>query len=278
MNYVARMRPVAEHAGHVSKVHMVELTVIHDARRPICRLRIGTVVNLRVLQVLPMNQVIGNRYAYRRAVHPFHAVAAFKIAAARGVKHIPPAVLAAFDYHRIGRSIIERIAVERLRGGLGVVVEQRLEHLILHAEGRAVADARRQVKLALIYFTPAVAVVPADYGAITVVAIHIIIYYQRAVFKEEGRRALGPERTVDRLRDLRREALAQLSGAGDAQVLLGRSAVFVLHDHNVLPGGGVPDDSGVYDAEIRIEEQLCRTECLEVPGGDIIYPVVQALF
>nr|GEU28050.1 hypothetical protein [Tanacetum cinerariifolium] len=113
----ARMLPVLEHARHDRQIHVVNLAVPDDGRRPVGGRATGVGYvpgEFDGAAIGPAAAVgrLGN--ADRRAVHPAHACQPCHVGAAIGIKHQPLVCGRVVDDGRIGGAVEHGIAVQGL--------------------------------------------------------------------------------------------------------------------------------------------------------------------
>ena len=111
--------------------------------------------------------------------------------------------------------------------------------------------------------------------SLTVVAVFIEINIERITHKQGGR-SFRPVVSGDRRGNFSRESFRQISGTGNAEILLRWIRVFILHHHNKVLILRVFHDGSINDAEIGVEKHFGLREGLEIFRGYVVHAMVQA--
>ena len=107
------------------------------------------------------------------------------------------------------------------------------------------------------------------------VAVFIEINIERITHKQGGR-SFRPVVSGDRRGNFSRESFRQISGTGNAEILLRWIRVFILHHHNKVLILRVFHNGSINDAEIGVEKHFGLREGLEIFRGYVVHAMVQA--
>ena len=107
------------------------------------------------------------------------------------------------------------------------------------------------------------------------VTVFIEINIERITHKQGGR-SFRPVVSGDRRGNFSRESFRQISGTGNAEILLRWIRVFILHHHNKVLILRVFHNGSINDAEIGVEKHFGLREGLEIFRGYVVHAMVQA--
>ena len=97
----------------------------------------------------------------------------------------------------------------------------------------------------------------------------------RAYHPQTRGRSFRPVVSGDRRGNFSRESFRQISGTGNAEILLRWIRVFILHHHNKVLILRVFHDGSINDAEIGVEKHFGLREGLEIFRGYVVHAMVQ---